>query len=144
MEIKHKDYRCGSNYALPKLIVDNGLENLWRMENPDSSEFSYYDRSSGTRFRIDRVYTDMKMLAIPRLITKWHPLLIIIRLFLLTDFPQKHKLEKINGTLIGLILFHVSPISPKLKEFGFLIKAQKDTILQQVTGDNTPSRKSFF
>ena len=29
-------YRCCSNYALSKLIVDNGLENLWRRENPDS------------------------------------------------------------------------------------------------------------
>ena len=125
MEIKHKDYRCGSNYALPKLIVDNGLENLWRMENPDSSEFSYYDRSSGTRFRIDRVYTDMKMLAIPRLITKWHPLLIVIRLILLTDFPQKHKLEKMNGTLIGQILFHVSPIFPKLKRICLFNKSTK-------------------
>ena len=23
-------YRCHSNYALSKLIVDNGLKNLWR------------------------------------------------------------------------------------------------------------------
>ena len=26
-------YRCCSNYALPKLIVDNGLEDLWRRGN---------------------------------------------------------------------------------------------------------------
>ena len=32
-------YRCCSNYALSKLITDNGLEDLWRRENPDSSEF---------------------------------------------------------------------------------------------------------
>ena len=38
-------YRCCSNYALSKIIVDNGLEDLWRMENPDSSEFTCYDRS---------------------------------------------------------------------------------------------------
>ena len=30
-------YRCRSNYALSKLIMDNGLEDLWRRENPDSS-----------------------------------------------------------------------------------------------------------
>ena len=53
-------YRCCSNYALSKLIVDNGLEDLWRRENPDSSEFTRYDRSSGTRSRIDRIYTDIK------------------------------------------------------------------------------------
>ena len=47
-------YRCGSNYALSKLIVHNGLKNLWRRGNSDSSEFTHYNRSSGTRSRIDR------------------------------------------------------------------------------------------
>ena len=37
-------YRCCSNYAL---IVDNGLEDLWRRQNPDSSELIRYDRSFG-------------------------------------------------------------------------------------------------
>ena len=40
-------YRCCSNYALSKLIVDIGLEGLWRRENPDSPEFIRYDRSFG-------------------------------------------------------------------------------------------------
>ena len=44
-ENKTKIYRCFSNYALSKLIVDNGLEDLWRRENPDSLEFTCYDRS---------------------------------------------------------------------------------------------------
>ena len=34
-----------SNYALSKLIVNNGIEDIWRRENPDSPEFTYYDRS---------------------------------------------------------------------------------------------------
>ena len=38
-------YRCCSNYALSKLIVDNGLEGLSRGENPDSPEFICYNRS---------------------------------------------------------------------------------------------------
>ena len=42
-------YRCSSNYALSKLIVDNGLEDLWRRENPDSLEFTRY----GTSFAKD-------------------------------------------------------------------------------------------
>ena len=54
-------YRFRFNYALSKLIVDNGLKDLWRRENPDSSEFTRYDRSFGTRSRIDRVYTDIKI-----------------------------------------------------------------------------------
>ena len=41
--------------------MDNGLEDLWRRENQDSSEFIRYDRSSGTRSRIERVYTDIKI-----------------------------------------------------------------------------------
>ena len=36
-------YRWCSNYALSKLIVDNGFEDLWRRS--DSSEFTCYDRS---------------------------------------------------------------------------------------------------
>ena len=30
-------YRCCSDYALSKLIVDNGLIDLWRRENPNFS-----------------------------------------------------------------------------------------------------------
>ena len=37
-------YRCYSNYALYKLIVDNEIEDLWRRENPGSPEFICYDR----------------------------------------------------------------------------------------------------
>ena len=40
-------YRCCSNYALSKLIVDNGLEDLLRRENPDCPEFTCYDSSFG-------------------------------------------------------------------------------------------------
>ena len=40
-------YRSCSNYALSKLIVDNGLEDLWRRENLDYPEFTRYDRSFG-------------------------------------------------------------------------------------------------
>ena len=38
-------YRCRSNYALSKHFVDNGLEDLWRRENPEYPEFTRYDRS---------------------------------------------------------------------------------------------------
>ena len=38
-------YRCCYNYALSKPIVDNGLEDLWRRENPDSPQFTCYNRS---------------------------------------------------------------------------------------------------
>ena len=38
-------YTCCSNYALSKLIVDNVLEDLWRRDNPESFEFTCYNRS---------------------------------------------------------------------------------------------------
>ena len=41
--------------------MDNGLEDLWRRESPDSSELTRYDRSPSTRSRIDRVYTGIKI-----------------------------------------------------------------------------------
>ena len=37
--------RCCSNYALSKIIVYNGLEDLWRRENRDSPDFNCHDRS---------------------------------------------------------------------------------------------------
>ena len=40
-------YWCCSSYALSNLILDNGLEDLWRRENPDSAEFTRNDRSFG-------------------------------------------------------------------------------------------------
>ena len=43
--------------------MGNGLVGLWRRENLDSSEFTGYDRSSGTRSRIDRTYTDIKIVS---------------------------------------------------------------------------------
>ena len=54
-------YTYGSNYALSKFIVNNGLDDLWRSENLDCSEFTHYDRSSATGSRIDRVYNDIKI-----------------------------------------------------------------------------------
>ena len=41
--------------------MENGLEDLWRRENSDISEFTRYDKSSGTRSRIDRAYIDIKI-----------------------------------------------------------------------------------
>ena len=53
-------YKCRSNYALSKFIVDNGPEDLWRTENPDSSEFTHFDKSVDTRSRIDRLSSKTK------------------------------------------------------------------------------------
>ena len=54
-------YRCRSDYALSKLIMDDRLEDLWRKENPYSSNFTRYDRYFGRRSKIYRVYPDVKI-----------------------------------------------------------------------------------
>ena len=37
----YMENRLGSNYVLSKLIIDAGLEGLWRGENLDSCEFTH-------------------------------------------------------------------------------------------------------
>ena len=61
VEIKHKLYKYCFNCALSKLIVDNGLDDLWRNENQDSSEIIRYNRSCSTISRIYRVYPDIRI-----------------------------------------------------------------------------------
>ena len=53
-------HRCGSIYFLSKLIVDKRIEDLCRRKNLNSLDFSHYDRSSGTRCKIGRVFTHKK------------------------------------------------------------------------------------
>ena len=55
-----------SQLCLVELIMDNELEDLRRWlpsdcVSPDFSELICCDRSSGTRSRIDRIYTDLKI-----------------------------------------------------------------------------------
>ena len=57
-EIKHTKLIDVIPLLLSKLVLENGLEDLWRRENPGTYD---YDRSSGTRFRIDRAYTNIKV-----------------------------------------------------------------------------------
>ena len=111
VEIKRRLYRCHFNYALSKIIVDNGLDDLCRRKNPDSFEFTRYDRSSGTRSRIDGVYSDIKIASNTKInhimvsFTDHYNAIFIDRL------PSKLKLGKIPGTLI--ILFYVSLSFPQ-------------------------------
>ena len=87
-------HRCRFNYVLSKLIVDNGLEDLWRRKNLDSSEFTCYDRSSGTRSRIDWVYTDIKIASN----TKINHIMVSFtdqyNAIFIDRFPWKSKIQK--------------------------------------------------
>ena len=60
---------CYSSYALAKLIVDNVLAGLWRRKNPDSPEFTHYDRSFGKGPGLTGPILIQKLRTKPRLIT---------------------------------------------------------------------------
>ena len=116
-------YKCHFNYALSKLIVDNGLEHLWRRENPDSPEFTRCDRSSGTRSRIDRVYTDIKIASN----TKINHIMVSFtdhyNAIFIDRFPSKTKIGKDSW------YFNNSPLcKPEFSlttDFSFFIKNTK-------------------
>ena len=126
-------YRCGSNYALPKLIEDNGHEHLWRRKKPDSSELTRYDSSSGIRSRIDRVCTDIKIASN----TKINQIMVSS-----TDHYNAISLDRLpSKTKIGKEKWHFNNSllhQPHLQRICFfLLKTKKPPILQQVTGGNT-------
>ena len=95
-----KRYRCHSNFALSKIIMDNGLEDLWRRENPENSEFTQYDRSSGTRSRIDRVYTDKKIANNTKTTQKMISFSDHYNALIINRFSSKTKIGKTYGISI--------------------------------------------
>ena len=66
-------------------------------------------------------------------------LLVIIMLLLLTDFPQKLKLEKIIFALI--ILFYINPNSPQLE---IIIKKKRTPFFIKLLVENKKCEKTFF
>ena len=117
------DVRNKTLYSLPKLILDNGLQDLWGRENPNSSEFTHYNRSSGTRSRIDRVYTDIKMASN----TKINHIMVSFtdhyNAIFIDRFPSKTKIGKDSW------YFNNSPLcKPEFSlttDFSFFIKNTK-------------------
>ena len=95
--------RCYSNYALPKLIVDNGLEDV------------HTDIKIGNNTKISDImvsFTD-------------HYNAIYVDRHKIIIFLSKNKIAKDHGTLI--ILFYVSPRSPQLHRLFFSwLKIQKN------------------
>ena len=129
-------YRCRFNYSLSKLNLDNEMEDLLRKENPDSSKFNRYDRSSVTRSRISRVYTDIKIAINAKVnrimvsFTNHYNAVFIDR------FPSKTKIGKdslyFNNSLLCNPKFFLT-----IKTFLFLLKTQNTTTLQKVNSEKT-------
>ena len=133
VEIKHKLCRCRFTYDLWKLIVDNGLDDLWGRENPDPSEFTRCDTSSGARSKIDRVYTDKKVATN----TKINHIMVSFTDHynaIFTDrFPSKTEAGKDSWYVNNSLLF--KPEFSSTSKTSFLLETRKTTTLQQVTGE---------
>ena len=133
VEIKHKLCRCRITYDLWKLIVDNGLDDLWGRENPDPSEFTRCDTSSGARSKIDRVYTDKKVATN----TKINHIMVSFTDHynaIFTDrFPSKTEAGKDSWYVNNSLLF--KPEFSSTSKTSFLLETRKTTTLQQVTGE---------
>ena len=138
VEIKHKLYRCRFIYAMSKLIMDS---ELWRRQNPDSSEFTCYDRSSGTRSRIFRVDTDIKIASN----TKINQIMVSFtdhyNATFIDRFLSKIKIGKDSWYLNNSLLCKTE-FSSTSKTYCFLLETQKTTTLQQV--ESWKSTKSSF
>ena len=106
-------YRCCSNCALWKLIVDNGLEDLWRRENPDSSEFTtdvYTDTKTANNTKINHIMVSF---------TDYYNAISIDRL------PSKTKTGK-DSWYFNNSLLCKPEVSSATKTFLFLLKTQKN------------------
>ena len=139
VEIKHRLYRCCFNYPLSKLIVDNGPEDLWRRENSDTSEFTHYDIISGARYRIVRIYAHIKIASNTKInhimvsFTNHYNAISIDRL------SSKTKIGKDSSKRFMKIILLCKPEFSSATKTFFLLKTQKTTTLQQVTGGKTLS-----
>ena len=91
------------------------------MENPDSSEFTHYDRSSGTISRIDRFYTDIKIVSN----TKINLILVSFtdpyNVILIDRFSSKTKIGKDSWYFNNTFLCKPE-LSSTSKNFLFLLK----------------------
>ena len=116
--------------------MNNGLEDLWRRENPNSSDFTSYDRSSDARSRIGRVYTDIKVTSN----TKINHIMVSFtdhyNAIFIDRFSWKAKIGKDSWYFNNSRLCKPE-FSLTTKTFLFLLKTQNITTLQQVTGGKT-------
>ena len=122
--------------SLKNCKTDHGLDDLWTRENQDSSEFTRYDRSSGTTSRIGRVCTDIKIAGN----TKINHIIVfftdLYNAIFIDRFPSKTKIRKDSWYFNNSLLCNAE-LSSISKSFLFLLKAQKKTTLQQVNSGKT-------
>ena len=110
----------------------------WRIFGEGRSQIpvSSLDRSSGTRSRIDRVYTDINIASN----TKINHIMIAFTdhyyAIYINRFPSKTKTGK-DSWYFNNSLLCKPEFSLTTKTFLFLLKTQNTTTLQLVTGGNT-------
>ena len=137
VEIKHRLYRCCFNYALSKLIVDNRLVDPWRripLRSTDSAKFTRHDRSSATRSRIDRVYTDINIASNTKIDHIMVSFTDHYNAIFIDSFPSQTNIGKDSWYFNNSLLCNPE-FSSTTKTF--LIKNTKKATIQQVIGGKT-------
>ena len=122
--------------SLKNCKTDHGLDDLWTRENQDSSEFTRYDRSFGTRSRIGRVCTDIKIAGN----TKINHIIVfftdLYNAIFIDRFPSETKIGKDSWYFNNSLLWNPE-LSSTSKSFLFLLETQKKTTIQQVNSGKT-------
>ena len=131
-------HRYPFNHALSKLIMDNRLEDLYRLENPDSSEFNRYNRFGiiDLRSRIDRVYIHKKIARNTKINHVMVSFTDHYNVIFIDRFSSKTKIGKdswyFNNSYLCKPEFTLTT-----ETFLFLLKTQNTATLQQVSGRKT-------
>ena len=98
-------------------------------------QFTCSDRSSDTRSRICRVYTDIKIANNRKINHITVSFTDLYNAISIDRLPSKTQIIKDSWCFKKF--FNVSPSSPQVQRIGFFIKKKKKMTLQQVTGRNT-------
>ena len=125
-----------SGHSTREQLARECFLDLRKWENPDSSEFTHYNRSSGKRSRTDRVYTDIKVSSNTKInhtmvyFTDHYNVIFIER------FPSKTKIGK-ESRYFNNSLLCKPEFSLTTKIFLFSLKTKNTTTLQQVISGKT-------
>ena len=110
--------------------MENWLEDLWRRENVDASEFTHYDGFSGTRSKIDRAYADIKIANNTRIKRKMisfsdhHNALLIDRLSSITKLGKD--LWQIYGKIYNSSLLNKKNFCSTTRNMLSILETKKD------------------
>ena len=123
-------FRFPSNYPLSKFIEDKGLKDLWRTEDPDTSEFTHFDRSAAVSSRRDRTYTDIEIASNTKINHRMVSLTDYFNTISIDRLPSKTKFGK-NSWYINNSLLCMPEFSSTTENLLFYQKHEKQALFSK-------------